>query len=191
LHACDGEEEQDVRDDGLCRDLQPTAEQFALPQEPETQELPADGRRRIREHVPESLQGCVRFFDHFTHAAACPNATTEPCDITPWICINRDLFMATGRAHYLENIEFAFYNAFLAGVYSDGTWGAHSVRSHGTCHQTAPHQVGMKYHQCCIDNMPRTFADFADTVLTRGSDGSRPVYMAYAAADETPQLMTA
>lgn len=119
--------------------------------------------------------GCVGFFDHFTNAAACPNATTEPCDVTHWIRVNRELFLATGESHYLDSLEFAFYNAFLAGVYRDGKWGAHSVRSHGTRHRTAPHQVGMNYHQCCIDNMPRTFVDFADTVLSRGGDGALSV----------------
>ena len=119
--------------------------------------------------------GCVGFFDHFTHAKACPNATTEPCDVTHWIRVNRELFLATGKAHCLDTLEFAFYNAFLAGVYRDGKWGAHSVRSHGTRHRTAPHQVGMKYHQCCIDNMPRTFVDFADTVVTRAADGALSV----------------
>ena len=112
----------------------------------------------------------VGYFDHFTHAAACVNATTEPCDITHWIRVNRDLFHATDDPHYLENIELAFHNGFLAGVYRDGIWGAHSVRSHGTRHRTAPHQVGMKYHQCCIDNMPRTFVDVAETAVTRGPD---------------------
>jgi len=118
-----------------------------------------------------NVLGSVGFFDHFTNAAACPNATTEPCDVTHWIRVNRDLFLATDEAHYLDNVEFAFYNAFLAGVYRDGRWGAHSVRSHGTRHRTAPHQVGMKYHQCCIDNMPRTFVDFAATAVTHGKDG--------------------
>jgi len=116
--------------------------------------------------------GGVGYFDHFTNAAACPNATTEPCDVTHWIRVNRSLFLTTGEAGYLDAIEFAFYNAFLAGVYRDGKWGAHSVRSHGTRHRTAPHQVGMQYHQCCIDNMPRTFVDFASTIATRTPDGT-------------------
>ena len=119
--------------------------------------------------------GGVGFFDHFTNAASCPNATTEPCDVTHWIRVNRELFLATDDAHRLDVLEFAFYNAFLAGVYRDGKWGAHSVRSHGTRHRTAPHQVGMKYHQCCIDNMPRTFVDFATTMLTRTPDGTLSV----------------
>lgn len=134
--------------------------------------------RRIVEKLEKSelnAVGGVGFFDHFTHAAASPNATTEPCDVTHWIRVNRELFLVTGDAHYLDNLEFAFYNAFLAGVYRDGKWGAHSVRSHGTRHRTAPHQVGMRYHHCCVDNMPRTFVDFAATMVSRSPDGALSV----------------
>ena len=119
--------------------------------------------------------GSVGFFDHFTHASVFPNVTTEPCDVTHWIRVNRDLYRATGEAHYLDTLEFAFYNAFLAGVYRDGKWGAHAVRSHGSRHRAAPHQVGMRFHQCCIDNMPRTFVDFAATAVDRTADGTLSV----------------
>ena len=119
--------------------------------------------------------GSVGLFDHFTHAGNCANATTEPCDVTHWIRVNRDLFLATDDPHYLDNVEFAYYNAFLAGVYRDGMWGAHSVRSHGARHRAAPHQVGMKYHQCCIDNMPRTFVDIARTTMTRAKSDALSV----------------
>ena len=114
----------------------------------------------------------VGYFDHFVDGGHRPNSMTEPCDVTHWIRVNRELYLLTGEAHYLDRIEKAFYNAFLAGVYRDGKWGAHAVRSHGRRHRTAPHQVGMKYHQCCIDNMPRTFIDWIATQLGRQSDGA-------------------
>lgn len=114
----------------------------------------------------------VGYFDHFTHAGACPNTTTELCDVIHWIRLSRALYVATGEAQYLDAVELAFYNAFLAGVYRDGKWGAHSVRSHGTRHRTAPHQVGMRYHQCCIDNMPRTYRDIVETAIALEEDGS-------------------
>jgi len=117
----------------------------------------------------------VGFFDHFTHAAACANALTEPCDVTHWIRVLRELFRATDDAKYLDLLEKAYLNAFLAGVYRDGRWGAHAVRAHGTRHRTAPHQVGMAYHQCCIDNMPRTFMDVAQSVVSRAPDGALSV----------------
>ena len=129
---------------------------------------------KLEKHELNAL-GCVGFFDHFTHAGACVNATTEPCDVTHWIRVNRDLFLATDDPHYLDTVEFAYYNAFLAGVYRDGKWGAHSVRSHGARHRSAPHQVGMQYHQCCIDNMPRTFVDIAQTTVTHAKSGALSV----------------
>lgn len=115
--------------------------------------------------------GSVGFFDHFTHAKTCPNACTEICDVIHWIRLNRELFLATEKSSYLDTIEFAFYNAFLAGVSEDGSWGAHQVRSHGTRHYTPDSNIGMKYHQCCVDNIPRGFVDFAETILTRTARG--------------------
>ena len=115
--------------------------------------------------------GGVGYFDHFVDGGHRPNSMTEPCDVTHWIRINRELYLLTGDARYLDFIEKAFYNAFLASVYRDGKWGAHAVRSHGRRHRTAPHQVWMKYHQCCIDNMPRTFVDWIATqVGARGDE---------------------
>ena len=116
--------------------------------------------------------GSVGYFDHFVDGGHHPNALTEPCDVTHWIRVNRELYLLTGDIRFLDYIEKAFYNAFLAGVYRDGTWGAHAVRSHGRRHRTAPHQVGMKHHQCCVDNMPRTFVDWIATQLGRRRDGS-------------------
>jgi len=114
----------------------------------------------------------VGYFDHFVDGGHRPNSMTEPCDVTHWIRVNRELYLLTGEAHYLDRIEKAFYNAFLAGVYRDGKWGAHAVRSHGRRHRTAPSQVGMKYHQCCIDNMPRTFIDWISTQTGVRGDGT-------------------
>jgi len=116
--------------------------------------------------------GSVGYFDHFVDGGHRPNSMTEPCDVTHWIRVNRELYLLDGDARYLDFIEKAFYNAFLASVYRDGKWGAHAVRSHGRRHRTAPHQVGMQYHQCCIDNMPRTFVDWIDTQLGRRGDGT-------------------
>lgn len=111
------------------------------------------------------------YFDHFLGARKRVNGMTELCDVTHWIRLNRELWLLTGEAKYLDLIEEAFYNAFLAGVTPDGAWGAHIVRSHGTRHLTAPSQTGMKYHQCCPDNMLRTFYDWASTVVGKTTDG--------------------
>jgi hypothetical protein len=114
----------------------------------------------------------VGYFDHFLGAKRRVNGMTELCDVTHWIRLNRELWKITGEAKYLDCIEEAFYNAFLAGVSPDGSWGAHIVRSHGTRHLSAPQQVGMKMHQCCPDNMLRTFYDWAETVADVAKDGA-------------------
>lgn len=113
----------------------------------------------------------VGHFDHFTHAAARQSGMSEPCDVVHWLRLNRALFLATGDKHYLDLMEKAFYNAFLAGTYRDGKWVSHIVRSHGTRHLAAPPQTGMLYHQCCVDNQPRGFYAFAETICTVGEDG--------------------
>ena len=122
------------------------------------------------------------YFDHFLYAKHHVNGMTELCDVTHWIRLNRELWKITGEAKYLDCIEEAFYNAFLSGVTPDGAWGAHIIRSHGTRHLTAPAQTGMKLHQCCPDNMLRTFYDWADTVADVANDGSWEVNL-YSDAD--------
>ncbi|MCR5752215.1 MAG: glycoside hydrolase family 127 protein [Kiritimatiellae bacterium] len=122
------------------------------------------------------------YFDHFLYAKRHVNGMTELCDVTHWIRLNRELWKLTGETKYLDCIEEAFYNAFLAGVSPDGAWGAHIVRSHGSRHLAAPAQTGMKLHQCCPDNMLRTFYDWADTVADVASDGAWEVNL-YSDAD--------
>ena len=124
------------------------------------------------------------YFDHFLGARKRVNGMTELCDVTHWIRLNRELWLLTGETQYLDLIEEAFYNAFLAGVTPDGAWGAHIIRSHGMRHLTAPAQTGMKLHQCCPDNMLRTFYDWADTVADVAKDGAWEVNL-YSDADVT------
>lgn len=119
----------------------------------------------------------VGYFDHFLDARHHVNAMTELCDVTHWIRLNRELLLLTGDAKYADIIEEAFYNAFLAGVWRDGRWGAHIVRSHGTRHLSAPPQTGMFEHQCCPDNMMRTYFDFARSVAGVSSDGAISVVL--------------
>ena len=116
--------------------------------------------------------GCVGFFDHFLHAAARVNGMVELCDVVHWIRLNRELFALTGEARYMDLIEEAFYNGFLAGVTRDGRWGAHIIRSHGTRHLFAPPQTGMTEHQCCPDNMMRTYFDWAESLAAVSKEGT-------------------
>ena len=52
------------------------------------------------------------------------------------------------------------------------TLGGHIVRSHGTRHLSAPAQTGMTLHQCCPDNMMRTYFDYAGSQVARAADGA-------------------
>lgn len=124
----------------------------------------------------------VGYFDHFVNAARHVNGMTELCDVVHWIRLNRELLLLTGEAKYADIMEEAFYNAFLAGVLHNGRWGAHLVRSHGTRHLSAPAQTGMTEHQCCPDNMMRTYFDVADSVAAMDADGT-PVVILYSDAD--------
>ena len=127
-----------------------------------------------RHLVEEELNpmGSVGCFDHFLHSAHRVNGMTELCDVVHWIRLERELLLLTGDPARADRIEEAFLNAFLAGVWRDGRWGAHIVRSHGTRHLSAPPQVGMALHQCCPDNMMRAFFDYAGSQVARAADGA-------------------
>lgn len=115
----------------------------------------------LAEHEANAM-GAVGYYDHFTHAAANPNGTIEMCDVVYWLRLCHALYRATGETRHLDRAERAFCNAFLAGLYECGRWGAYSVRSHGYRHGTAGMCLGMRHHTCCVDNSPRGFYDFAD-----------------------------
>ena len=119
--------------------------------------------------------GTVAFFDHFYNAAKMTNGASEPCDSTHWIRVSKELFLITGEVKYLDALERTYLNGFLAGVWRDGSWGAHMVRSHGCRHRAAPTQIGIEHSQCCVANMPRTFFDISQTAVTRLPDGTLSV----------------
>lgn len=121
--------------------------------------------------------GSAGYFYHFLDARHRVNAMTELCDVVHWIRLNRELLLLTGEAKYADLIEEAFYNSFLGGVEPDGRWGAHIVRSHGTRHVSAPAQTGMREHQCCPDNMMRSYFDFASSAVGVCADGTVAVMM--------------
>ncbi len=123
--------------------------------------------------------GSVGFFDHFTNARECPNAMTELCDVIYWMRLCRALRGATGDGRWMDLYESAFLNGFLPGIFRDGKWAAHGVRSHGSRHFPAPHQVGMKYHHCCVDNAARAWKDATDAAVSLAPDGSVRVDMLF------------
>ena len=138
---------------------------------------PLEAARRTWEKLfaaESNAVGGVGYHDHFIGAAAYPNAISESCDVIHWMRLCRYLNEATGETKYLDAWEVAFLNAFLAGVFRDGEWGTHDVRSHGRRHLQGMFEVGMTYHFCCIDNAPRGFCDWSDRQVV-AADGALTV----------------
>lgn len=128
----------------------------------------------MRERIlADELNLClsVGYNDQFWCAKKRLNGVSEPCDAIHWMRLNHELYLVTGEAKYVDEIERCFYNAFLAAVRPDGKWGARCVRSHGR-HQPAPPQSGMHLQHCCVNNMPRGFMDAAQTILAKDAGGA-------------------
>ena len=125
------------------------------------------------------LNACfsVGYNDQFANATALLNCITEPCDAIHWIRFNRDLYLITGKTKYVDAIELAFYNAYLAGMGRDGKWGARGVRGHGYHHVAWHGQSGLKHQHCCVNNMPRCAIDVARTMVAHDSEGT--LYVAF------------
>lgn len=113
----------------------------------------------------------VGYNDQFAHAASEINGITEPCDAIHWMRLNLDLYTLTGNLKYVDVLEETFCNAFLAGVFRDGKWGARGVRSH--CRTMyAELQSGFTKNHCCVDNIPRGFLDMAQAIAQKSRDGT-------------------
>ena len=119
----------------------------------------------------------VGYNDQFANAAKLLNGVTEPCDVIHWIRFNHDLWLITGEPKYVDAIELGFYNAYLASVFRDGTWGARGVRSHGYHHAERSGQSGMRHQHCCVNNMPRSVVDVAQTLVAKDAEGT--LYVAF------------
>ena len=134
-----------------------------------------EATRRLQAKIADSelnAMGSVGHFDRFANAAKRPLAMSEACDVVHWMRVNKELFLITGESRYFDALEFCFYNAYLASVWRSGEWGAHMVRGEGRRHMACPPQTGMRLHQCCIDNAPRGFADFASVAVTADRNGA-------------------
>lgn len=108
--------------------------------------------------------GSVGFNDIFANAAKIENALSEPCDVIHWIRVCGELYGLSGDAKYINSIEKAYYNAFLASVSDDGRWGARAVRA-SCSHMIASGQSGLKYNQCCLDNIPRGYINVTELAV--------------------------
>jgi DUF1680 family protein len=130
-----------------------------------------DAVSSIRDNLAENESnpiGGIGFCDKFGGAKDRANAITEVCDSIHWMRLNYELYLITGDVKYVDAIEFTYYNAFMAGVYRDGKYGAFAVRAEHR-HETQ-YQCGYRYNQCCVNNIPRGFMDFAELAVTRNVD---------------------
>ena len=114
--------------------------------------------------------GSVGFGDKMIGAPKYMNALNEVCDVIHWIRLNVDLFLTTGDKRYLDIIEVAYFNGYLAGIYRGGNWGPFFIRAHQR--HTGEPQCGYAYSNCCVNNLPRTFMDVASVVVTRDRQGT-------------------
>ena len=136
---------------------------------------PLEAARRFADKVAETeanAVGAVGFGDHFAHASARHNTVNELCDVLHWLRLCCELYEATGDERHLDRMETAYYNALLAGAKADGRWANHGVRAHGYGHFTSQHEVGMKFHECCVDNLPRVVETWPRAAVVEAKDGS-------------------
>lgn len=111
----------------------------------------------------------VGFCDKFYGAAKRVNAISEVCDLVHWIRLNYELYLLTGDVKYVDAMELTYYNAFLAGILRDGSYGAFAVRG-AQRHDVQRHKIGCSHNQCCVNNAARTFMDMAAATVTRNVD---------------------
>jgi len=114
--------------------------------------------------------GGVAFCDKFIGASSYPNGISEICDAIHWMRLNIDLFLLTGEDKYMDSVEKCWYNNFFAGVDRDGLFGSFAVRAVAR-HEHAL-QCGYAYNHCCVNNVPRSFMDFASTAVTVDREGT-------------------
>ena len=117
-----------------------------------------------------NILGSVGYCERYHNAALYADAATEICDVIHWMRLCHELYVLTGDIKYMNSFEKAFVNAFLAGVYEDGKWGAFFVRGAGR-HWTAAKQCESKYQHCCINNIARGFVNAAESCVTQSDNG--------------------
>ena len=125
--------------------------------------------RDLLERYESNPLGGVGFCDKFIGAASRPNGISEICDAIHWMRLNIDLFLITGEDRYMDSVEKCWYNNFFAGVDRDGLFGSFAVRA--LARHEHEMQCGYAYNQCCVNNVPRSFMDFASSAVTVDADG--------------------
>jgi len=114
--------------------------------------------------------GAVGAADKLWGAPRLCSAYNEVCDIIHWIRLNIDLYLVTGEEKYVDRIESAYYNGYLAGIWRGGADGPFFVRGQGR-NDGGRGSCGYAYNHCCVNNLPRTFMDIASVTVTRDRAG--------------------
>ena len=126
--------------------------------------------RNLLDKYESNPLGGVGFVDKFVGAASLTNGASEICDAIHWIRLNIDLYLITGDDKYLDSVERCYYNNFFAGVDRDGLFAAFAVRAIARHEHKV--ECGYAYSHCCLNNVPRSFMDFASTVVTIDREGT-------------------
>ncbi|MCX7817927.1 MAG: glycoside hydrolase family 127 protein [Kiritimatiellae bacterium] len=115
--------------------------------------------------------GSVSLNDKFVGARGLVNTLAELCDVVYWNRLAFELFRWTGEVTYLDEFERSLYNALLAGLSPDGTWGLRRLRS---SHEHVPaHPHFLPHHHCCVDNLPRGLFQAVEASLWTDAEGVR------------------
>ncbi|OAM91238.1 hypothetical protein AW736_04275, partial [Termitidicoccus mucosus] len=94
----------------------------------------------------------------------------ESCTAMLWIKLCAQLLRVTGDPRYADDIELAFYNAFLGSMAADGSWYARHNPLEGVRDPEERHQVGIAQN-CCVANGPRVMLMFPALAVMAGGDG--------------------
>ena len=94
---------------------------------------------------------------------------SEMCVIITWMRLCEKLLAITGEAKWADEIERSFYNAYLAGLSSDGSSFASYGGLGGTREHRHPRQCRME-ENCCNANGPRGFLSFCGSIAQAKGD---------------------
>lgn len=117
-----------------------------------------------------NILGSVGYCERYQNAADYADSATEICDVLHWMRLCYELFRLTGEAKYMQSFEKAFVNAYMAGVYEDGTMSAFFVRSAGRHYRAQP-QCETRYQHCCLNNVGRGLTNAAESCVTKSDKG--------------------
>ncbi|NOY79550.1 MAG: hypothetical protein GXP31_00965 [Kiritimatiellaeota bacterium] len=123
--------------------------------------------RNIYEAIRKServITGGIGCHDKLAEAAVRPDGLNEPCDVVYWERLSLQLLRLTGDPQYADEIERLAYNVLLASMNRDGSWGLRRLAL-SEPHLIAPLHCLLRYHQCCVANVPRGLLQLAETAV--------------------------